>query len=654
MLTEKNTPTSNGAAAFPSRPSVAIDLESDPVTSPSPTALAASGCRLRWVRLRRTVEITESNAGLLRSSIAKPTPADVAAVRGGGAGVTTRVILNNISGEAAPGEVLAMMGPSGSGKTSLLDSLSGRSRLDAGSLFINDAPADEHTLKRLRRKMAYVKQTDIFFTHLTVLDQLTYTALLRLPGSMATADKHVEVQRILSLLRLHSCANTMIMSVSGGERKRTNIGTELLTNPFIILLDEPTSGLDSTSAMALTRTLRDLAETGKTIITSIHQPSSGVFANFDRVMFLSGGNAVYHGTPGNSLKYLEDRGMPCPVGYNAADHWMDLLVADELDGDESKANILIAAWDGERIADALLNSVKHGDGWDATPVEKWSITWFAQFRVLFHRSLKNSRSSIFTTLNLIKSVLIGALVGCIWFQLEYTERAVTDRSSYYFFTMTYWVFDAMFAALLCFPAERDVIFKERASGSYQLSAYFLAKTLSEAPTRLSLPTIYMTISYWMAGLNPEFSVFLLSCLCSLLSVLAGESLGLLVGATVMDMEQAMVILTVCTLTLMLVGGFFVKNIPFWIKWIRFLSPFKYAFDASQNLTFNRNVPCDGSGVLLACNIPGATHATPEQIREELVIEGSVIFNAMMLIVIFLVARLGAFFSLKSHRGGERS
>uniref|UniRef100_A0A7S3DSM9 ABC-2 type transporter transmembrane domain-containing protein n=1 Tax=Entomoneis paludosa TaxID=265537 RepID=A0A7S3DSM9_9STRA len=94
--------------------------------------------------------------------------------------------------------------------------------------------------------------------------------------------------------------------------------------------------------------------------------------------------------------------------------------------------------------------------------------------------------------------------------------------------MAYWVFDSMFVALLTFPSERVVVLKERASGSYQLSAFFLAKTTSEAPARLVLPLLYMTIAYWMSGLNSSVRVFVLTTGCTLLSVLAGESIGLLV------------------------------------------------------------------------------------------------------------------------------
>mmetsp|Transcript_5256 Transcript_5256/g.10657 ORF Transcript_5256/g.10657 Transcript_5256/m.10657 type:complete len:337 (+) Transcript_5256:1226-2236(+) len=335
---------------------------------------------------------------------------------------------------------------------------------------------------------------------------------------------------------------------------------------------------------------------------------------------------------------------------------MDLLVVDSLVGEQSSVKILISNWDDEHTALGIMNSIDaegNNHGKYLLDDRKWNISWFMQFRVLFHRSLKNSRSSIFTTINFVKSVLIALVVGCVWFQMEYTEKTVSNRSSYFFFTMTYWVFDAMFAALMSFPSERDVIFKERASGSYQLSAYYLAKTLSEAPTRLALPLVYMLVSFWMAGLNPEFSVFFFSTICSLLSVLAGESLGLLVGTMVMDMEKAMVALTVFTLTLMLVGGFFVKDIPVWMVWSQYLSPFKFAFDASQYLTFNVNVPCDGSGVLKICNNPDIHYATPKQIREELNVEGTASFNAMMLIVIFFVARLASFVALRSQRGDER-
>jgi len=147
-----------------------------------------------------------------------------------------KTILSAVSGSAAPGQVLSLMGLSGSGKTSLLNCLAGRSSFQDGILSINGDPVSAATMKRLMTAVGYVKQSDIFFGHLTVRDQLTYTALLRLKAD-ATDSKHAEVDRVLSLLRLRKVADSPINMLSGGERKRVNIGTELLTDPAVLLLD---------------------------------------------------------------------------------------------------------------------------------------------------------------------------------------------------------------------------------------------------------------------------------------------------------------------------------------------------------------------------------------------------------------------------------
>ena len=215
------------------------------------------------------------------------------------------------------------------------------------------------------------------------------------------------------------------------------------------------------------------------------------------------------------------------------------------------------------------------------------------------------------------------------------------------------VFDAMFTAYMAFPLERAIIFKERASGAYHLSAYFMAKTTSEAPARLALPAVYMCLSYWLAGVNNNFGIFIVSTLCSLLSVLAGESIGLFLGAAVLDMEKGMVIMTVAALALMVVGGFFVRNIPFWVQWLGYISPFKYSYNASVQTVFNAPVPCDGSGVLPACDNTDTGYASIQDVLDSLGVEFSAGFNAAMLLVMFVVVRIMAFYALKMKKAEER-
>jgi ABC-type multidrug transport system permease subunit len=220
--------------------------------------------------------------------------------------------------------------------------------------------------------------------------------------------------------------------------------------------------------------------------------------------------------------------------------------------------------------------------------------------------------------------------------------------------MTYWVFDAMFTSLMAFPMERDVILKERSSGAYHLSAYFMAKTTSEMPMRMALPSIYMTISFWMAGISPDFSLFLLTTFISLLSVISGESIGLMIGASIYDMEKAMTTMTVSSLGLMLLGGFFIENVPVWLDWAKYLSPFKYSFDASRQLVFDRDVPCDGSGALEAlCGGLDTGSVRGEDVVKFLGVQGSVAFNASLLLVLGLVPRFIAYMALRAKKENDR-
>jgi len=145
-----------------------------------------------------------------------------------------RTLLDNVSGQIHPGQVVALMGPSGCGKTTLLNTLAGRALSGVtGDIWFNTQRYE----KPMKRKLAYVLQQDLFFENLTVKQQLTYTALLRLPNDLSKSDKLAHVERIIDQLRIRKCANTPIMLISGGEKKRVNIGTELLTNPSVIFLD---------------------------------------------------------------------------------------------------------------------------------------------------------------------------------------------------------------------------------------------------------------------------------------------------------------------------------------------------------------------------------------------------------------------------------
>ena len=126
------------------------------------------------------------------------------------------------------------------------------------------------------------------------------------------------------MMGLTACANQLIggwlrRGISGGERKRTSIGYEMITKPSLMLLDEPTSGLDSSTAVRIMKLMRQQAARGMAILATIHQPSSELFMLFDRVIVLSEGHTIYNGPPMDVKRYFEQHGLKMGLYSNPAD-----------------------------------------------------------------------------------------------------------------------------------------------------------------------------------------------------------------------------------------------------------------------------------------------------------------------------------------------
>lgn len=161
-------------------------------------------------------------------------------------------------------------------------------------------------------------------------------------------------------------------------------------------------------------------------------------------------------------------------------------------------------------------------------------------------------------------------------------------------------------------------------------------------------------------MNGSFLTFLTSTSCTLLSALAGQSLGLLVGTIVFDIEKGIASCTVLSLTLMVAGGFYVRNIPPWLNWVKFISPFKYAYDASVQVVFNKPVPCgagdfDGGTAFPSCSGNQTTgYLSHEDLLRFLGVQGSVIFNVVLLFILFIIFQVTAFVALRSKQATERS
>ena len=168
-----------------------------------------------------------------------------------------------------------------------------------------------------------------------------------------------------------------------------------------------------------------------------------------------------------------------------------------------------------------------------------------------------------------------------------------------FFMSSFWAFFPLFQQIFTFPQERKMLEKERSSGMYRLSSYFMSRVVGDLPMELILPTIFLIITYWMAGLNPKPVNFFLTLLILLLHVLVSGGLGLALGALVMDQKTATTLGSVIMLTFLLAGGFYVRNVPVFISWIKYVSIgyYTYKLVILGQYTESEWYPCGENGKL---------------------------------------------------------
>ncbi|KAG6540947.1 hypothetical protein Mapa_017668 [Marchantia paleacea] len=578
------------------------------------------------------------------------------------------VILHGISGRVHPGEMLGMLGPSGSGKTSLLQILAGRCPKHEGTITHNDVPF----VKAMTRRTGLVTQDDILYAHLTVRETLVCAALLRLPRELSRKEKLHRVQDVITELGLERCQNTMVggsyvRGVSGGERKRVSIGCEMLTDPSLLLLDEPTSGLDSTTALSMVRTLRNLAHGGKTIISTIHQPSSVIYHMFDKVLLLSDGQPMFYGKGSAALDYFESIGFHPTFATNPADFLLDLANGithnlDDLHREVSLAiprrrrakdqaeerncvkKLLKEAYVAHAVQESKSESMSRElkpktyqemeDCHDTVSRREWSTSWLQQFAILSRRALKERRHDSFSAPRILETLLVAIISGLIWWD---SSDKIEDQVGLLFFSSTIWGFFPLFNSIFTFPQERDMLRKERASGMYRLSAYFLAQSTVDVPMELVLPFLYMIIVYWMGGLKANAIAFIATCAAVMSNVLVAQGLGLAIGAVCMNIKHASTLASVMMLTFLLAGGFYAKDISPALRWLKYVSFSYHGFKLELNSQF-------GADDVYPCSTGQCRVADIESVAT--VGLGGTLVSALAMLGLFVGFRLIAYIALR--------
>eukprot|EP00760_Papus_ankaliazontas_P017239 PhM_4_TR17079/c0_g1_i1/m.87245 len=522
---------------------------------------------------------------------------------------TTRCILRRLSGTAHPSRILAIMGPSGSGKTTLLNCIANRMEQDAshrfsGHICIDGVPY----VDAYRRVMSFVSQDDVVFDTDTPREALYFNARIKTGISHLEAVKSVE--QTLDHLRMGACADTVIgtpgvsRGISGGERKRTNIGAEIITNPRILLLDEPTTGLDSVTSRQVLTTLRELAEDHhRTVLCTIHQPSSELFALFDDVLLLSAGRVVFQGPREEAKLFFAQHGYVVPPHNNPSDFYMRILQQEHSD----VAMKLADAWEHQQKQQQENVSSIDTSVTDATKAgllaysELRTATVRVQAKLLLQRSLRSFfRSDMALRARFGQTLFLSVLMGLIFLQMPNDQAGVQDRIGLLFLACMNQGMLAILTGIVVFPPERAIFLREQANGAYNPFVYAFTKIIAEMPMQILFPVLFCCILYWMAGLRAAADAFFLFVVGIILVANTAQSFGLLITAAFDNVETALAIVPVFVLPFALVGGLAVNTsrlTPYW-SWLGYISFIRYGFIfvAVNELSPTEEYNCDVGSV----------------------------------------------------------
>ncbi|KAJ8775242.1 hypothetical protein K2173_020246 [Erythroxylum novogranatense] len=519
----------------------------------------------------------------------------------------SKSILEGLTGYALPGQMLAIMGPSGCGKSTLLDTLAGRlgtNTRQTGDVLINGR---KQTLAYGRS--AYVTQDDTLLATLTVREAVYYSAQLQLPESMSKSEKKERTEMTIREMGLQDAMDTRVggwgaKGLSGGQKRRLSICIEILTRPMLLFLDEPTSGLDSAASYyVMNRIARIGHEDGlrRTVIASIHQPSSDVFPLFDTLCLLSSGKTVYFGPASAANEFFASNGFPCPTLQNPSDHFLKTINKDfERDLEEGVSNAIST----EEVIHTLTNSFKSSENYQRVQAEVAEIRklryasfilnecggleedkshagLITQCIVLTQRSFVNMhRDPGYYWLRLAVYITVALALATVFYDNGFHSYTLQGRASLLMFVSSFLTFMAI-GGFPSFLEDMKVFQRERLSGHYGATAYAIGNTFSSVPYLVLISIIPGALAYFLPGLQKGWEHFLYFVMVLFACMMLVESLMMVVATIVPNFLMGIITGAGIQGLMILSGGFFrlpndLPN-PIWKYPMFYIAFHKYAY-----------------------------------------------------------------------------
>ena len=444
-----------------------------------------------------------------------------------------KVGLFNINVQEESGRLIALMGGSGAGKSTLLNVLNGNETPTSGEVRINGIDIHKKSIEGI---IGYVPQDDLLIEELTVFDNLYFAAKLCFKDQGDQKLKEL-VNHTLESLGLFETRNLKVGSpldktISGGQRKRLNIGLELLREPSVLFVDEPTSGLSSRDSENIMDLLKELALKGKLVFVVIHQPSAEIFRMFDNLLILDvGGYQIYYGNPAEAVPYFKKAVKIVDQGRNNGPEQIfniiESKVVNEFGNFTKKRKITPEEW--WQIYQDQLETGEFSEA-DATPQKTSEIPGkLSQWKTFTIRDFKSKITNRqYLTINLLEGPLLAILLSFI---IRYMPEDTTiyhfkeNLNIPVFFFMS--VIVALFMGLTVSAEEiirdRKVLKREEflhlSRLSYLFSKVFILFSLSAIQTisfvilgELIMGVKGMTLIFWL-------TLFSVSCFANTLGLI---------------------------------------------------------------------------------------------------------------------------------------
>ncbi|KAF8393289.1 hypothetical protein HHK36_021530 [Tetracentron sinense] len=500
-------------------------------------------------------------------------------------------LLKGVNGAFRPGVLTALMGVSGAGKTTLMDVLAGRKTggYIEGSITISGYPKKQETFARIS---GYCEQTDIHSPHVTVYESLLYSAWLRLPPDVNSANRKMFIEEVMELVELTSLREALVglpgvNGLSTEQRKRLTIAVELVANPSIIFMDEPTSGLDARAAAIVMRTVRNTVDTGRTVVCTIHQPSIDIFDAFDELFLLKrGGEEIYVGPLGRHsshlIKYFEEINGVSKIkdGYNPATWMLEVTTAAQeaalgINFTEVYKNSELYGRNKALIKELHTPPPGSKDLYFPT---RYTQSLFTQcMACLWKQHWSYWRNPPYTAVRLFFTTFIALMFGTIFWDLGSKRRKQQDLFN---------AMGSMYAAVLFIgvqnassvqpvvAVERTVFYRERAAGMYSAFPYAFGQVVIEIPYILVQSVIYGTIVYSMIGFDWTIAKFFWNLFFMYFTLLYFTFYGMMTVAVTPNHNIAAIISSAFYVIWNLFSGFVVPRtrIPVWWRWYYWVCP----------------------------------------------------------------------------------